>query len=120
MPRVYEKVLSRVQENVAASSPIKQKIFAWAQGVGREALPWRLKQQKPPGLLGVKLGLADKLVFGKIRERLGGRFQYALSGGAPLARDVAEFFWGAGHADLRRLRPVGDLAGHLGQHAGRT
>ncbi len=50
----------------------------------------------PPGLLGLKTQLADKLVFAKIRERLGGRFQCAVSGGAPLGRDVAEFFWGAG------------------------
>jgi long-chain acyl-CoA synthetase len=98
VPRVYEKVLSRVQENVASAPPIRQKIFHWAVSVGREALPWRLKRQSPPGLLGIKLALADKLVFGKIRERLGGRFQYALSGGAPLSRDVAEFFWGAGIA----------------------
>ena len=96
VPRVYEKVLSRVQENVASAPPIRQKIFAWAVGVGREAMPWRLKRQSPPGLLGLKLGLADTLVFGKIRERLGGKFQFALSGGAPLAREVAEFFWGAG------------------------
>ncbi|HTQ79413.1 MAG TPA: long-chain fatty acid--CoA ligase, partial [Thermoanaerobaculia bacterium] len=96
VPRVYEKVLSRVQENVAQSSPIKQKIFAWAQGVAHEALPYRLKHRSPSGLLGLKLALADKLVFAKIRERLGGRFQFAVSGGAPLARDVAEFFWGAG------------------------
>ncbi|HYU33294.1 MAG TPA: long-chain fatty acid--CoA ligase [Thermoanaerobaculia bacterium] len=96
VPRVYEKVLSRVQENVASAPPIRQKIFAWAVATGREALPWRLKLQRPPGLLGLKLGLADKLVFSKIRERLGGRFQFALSGGAPLSRDVAEFFWGAG------------------------
>jgi long-chain acyl-CoA synthetase len=96
VPRVYEKVLSKVQENVAASSPIRQKLFNWAVGVGREALPWRLKRQSPPGLLGLQLGLADKLVFSKIRARLGGRFEMALSGGAPLARDVAEFFWGAG------------------------
>ncbi|HVR07331.1 MAG TPA: long-chain fatty acid--CoA ligase [Thermoanaerobaculia bacterium] len=96
VPRVYEKVLARVQENVAASSPIRQRIFSWAVAVGREALPWRLKLEHPPGLLGFKLGLADKLVFAKIRERLGGRFIFAVSGGAPLARDVAEFFWGAG------------------------
>ena len=96
VPRVYEKVLARVQENVATSSPIKQKIFAWAQGVAREALPYRMQRKSPPGLGGIKLALADKLVFGKIRERLGGRFRYAVSGGAPLARDVAEFFWGAG------------------------
>jgi long-chain acyl-CoA synthetase len=96
VPRVYEKVLSRVQENVASAPPIRQKIFAWAVSVGREALPWRLQRKSPPGLLGLKLGIADKLVFGKIRERLGGKFQFALSGGAPLSRDVAEFFWGAG------------------------
>jgi long-chain acyl-CoA synthetase len=96
VPRVYEKVLSKVQENVAASSPIRQKLFNWAVGVGREALPWRLKRQSPPGFLGIQLGIADKLVFSKIRARLGGRFAFALSGGAPLARDVAEFFWGAG------------------------
>ena len=92
VPRVYEKVLAKVQEGVAAGSPIKQKIFAWAVGVGRENLPNRLKQQGG----GVMLSLADKLVFSKIRERLGGKFLFALSGGAPLARDVAEFFWGAG------------------------
>ncbi|HXO26460.1 MAG TPA: long-chain fatty acid--CoA ligase [Thermoanaerobaculia bacterium] len=96
VPRVYEKVLARVQESVAASSPIRQRIFSWAVAVGREALPWRLKLERPPGLLGWKLGLADKLVFAKIRERLGGRFRFAMSGGAPLGRDVAEFFWGAG------------------------
>jgi long-chain acyl-CoA synthetase len=96
VPRVYEKVLSRVQENVAGSSPIRQKMFHWAVEVGKLALPWRLKRMSPPGFLGVQLTVADKLVFSKIRARLGGRFQMALSGGAPLARDVAEFFWGAG------------------------
>ena len=96
VPRVYEKFYARVQEGVAAGSPIKQKLFAWAVSVGRQALPWRLKQQKPPGLLGFQLGLADKLVFSKIHQRLGGRFVFAVSGGAPLSRDLAEFFWGAG------------------------
>jgi long-chain acyl-CoA synthetase len=96
VPRVYEKVYSKVQEGVAAGSPIKQKLFAWAVGLGRTALPYRLKRQKPPGLLGLQLGLADKLVFSKIKARLGGRFEFAISGGAPLARDIAEFFWGAG------------------------
>ena len=96
VPRVYEKVYSKVQEGVAAGSPIKQKLFAWAVGVGRAALPYRLKRQKPPGFLGIQLGLADKLVFSKIKARLGGRFEFAISGGAPLARDIAEFFWGAG------------------------
>jgi long-chain acyl-CoA synthetase len=96
VPRVYEKFYARVQEGAAAGSSIKQKLFAWAVAKGREALPWRLKGRKPPGLLGFQVGLADKLVFSKIHERLGGRFVFAVSGGAPLARDLAEFFWGAG------------------------
>jgi long-chain acyl-CoA synthetase len=96
VPRVYEKVLAKVHEGVAAGSPLKQKIFQWAVDVARQALPYRLRNDHPPGWLGLKLALADGLVFSKIRERLGGRFQFAFSGGAPLGREVAEFFWGAG------------------------
>jgi long-chain acyl-CoA synthetase len=89
-------VLAKVQENIAKAPALRQKIFHWAVSVGRDALAYRLQDKAPPGLLGLKLGLADTLVFSKIRERLGGRFVYAMSGGAPLAQDVAEFFWGAG------------------------
>jgi len=96
VPRVYEKVLAKVHEGVAAGSGLKQKIFHWAVATAREALPYRLRQEHPPGLLGLKLAVADGLVFSKIKERLGGRFEFAFSGGAPLGQDVAEFFWGAG------------------------
>jgi long-chain acyl-CoA synthetase len=96
VPRVYEKVLAKVLENVARSPASKQKIFEWARGIGRRSVPYRLRGKKPSGVLGVELALADKLVFSKIRARLGGRFEFAISGGAPLAPDVAEFFWGAG------------------------
>ncbi len=96
VPRVYEKVINKVRENVASAPALRRRIFGWAESVGRRSLPWRLRREAPPGWLGVQLKLADKLVFGKIRERLGGRFETATSGGAPLARDIAEFFWGAG------------------------
>ena len=96
VPRVYEKLQAKVQENAAAASPIRQRLFHFAVEAGRAALPWRLKGQTPGGLLGLKLKMADALVFPKIKAGLGGRFQFALSGGAPLSRDVAEFFWGAG------------------------
>ena len=92
VPRVYEKVMARVLENATAAGGLKAKIFRWAIGVGREALPKRLAFEP----VGLKVRIADKLVFSKIRERLGGRFAFAMSGGAPLGRDVAEFFWGAG------------------------
>ncbi len=96
VPRVYEKVIAKVHEGVTASPPMKQKIFHWAEGVARQALPYRLQRKKPPGLLGVKTALADKLVFGKIKAALGERFRFAFSGGAPLAPEIARFFWGAG------------------------
>ncbi len=96
VPRVYEKFLARVNEGVAAASPIRQKLFHWAVGVGKRALDYRMKGTTPGGLLGLQLSLADKIVFSKIKARLGGRFELALSGGAPLGRDIAEFFWGAG------------------------
>ena len=96
VPRVYEKVIAKVHEGVTASSPMKQKIFHWAEKVARQALPYRLQRRKPPGLLGIKTALADKLVFGKIKAALGNRFRFAFSGGAPLAPEIARFFWGAG------------------------
>ena len=96
VPRIYEKVLARIHDGVTQSSPLKRKIFQWAVGVGRKALPYRLRHESPPGLLGLQLKLADKLVFSKIKARLGGRFEFATSGGAPLAPDIARFFWGAG------------------------
>lgn len=96
VPRLYEKVLARVYEGVDKSSPLRRRIFHWGVRVGRQALPYRLRQESPPGLLGLKLALADRLVFAKIRAALGGRFRYATSGGGPLSRQVAEFFWAAG------------------------
>jgi long-chain acyl-CoA synthetase len=96
VPRVYEKFLARVQDTVAASPPIRRKLFEWALGVGRRSLPWTLQDEHPPGALGLQLALANALVFRKIKARLGGRFEYAVSGGAPLAPDIAEFFWSIG------------------------
>jgi len=96
VPRVYEKFQARVQDTIAAAPPVRQKLFHWAVGVGREALPWTLKGEQPSGLLGLQHALANALVFRKLKERLGGRFEYAVSGGAPLAPDLAEFFWSVG------------------------
>ncbi|MEO8276755.1 MAG: long-chain fatty acid--CoA ligase [Thermoanaerobaculia bacterium] len=92
VPRVYEKVMAKVIENGTGGGGLKARIFRWALAVGREALPQRLAFEP----VGLKVRIADKLVFSKVRERLGGRFVFAMSGGAPLGRDVAEFFWGAG------------------------
>ncbi len=96
VPRVYEKVQAKVVETASQGSALKQRIFNWALGVGKQAVSYRMREETPPGMLGVELALADRLVFSKLRERLGGRLVFAISGGAPLSRDTAEFFWGAG------------------------
>ena len=95
VPRVYEKVYAGVQAGVAGSA-LKQAIFNWAVGVGREAS--RLQQQgRPlPAGLAFKQKLAHKLVFHKLHDALGGRLRYFVSGGAPLALEIAEFFHAAG------------------------
>ena len=96
VPRVFEKVYAGVIAKAEAGSPIKKKIFHWAVGVGREVS--RLKQaRKPvPAGLAFKYRLAHKLVFSKLHAALGGRLRFAVSGGAPLSKEIAEFFHAAG------------------------
>jgi long-chain acyl-CoA synthetase len=96
VPRVFEKVYAGVLAKADAGSPLKKKIFNWAVGVGKEVS--RLKQAgKPiPGGLAFKARLAHKLVFSKMHAALGGRLRFAVSGGAPLSREIAEFFHAAG------------------------
>ena len=96
VPRLYEKMYARVNEKVANDPPFRQKIFRWALGVGREAFRHRIERTPPGALLKWKLAIADKLVFSKIKARTGGRLRLFISGGAPLAREIAEFFGAAG------------------------
>ena len=93
VPRVYEKIYTAVQES-AAASPVKRAIFGWASGQGRRRLARMERGEAHPTSFGIRI--ADRLVFSKLRARLGRRFRFAISGGAPLARELAEFFWGAG------------------------
>jgi long-chain acyl-CoA synthetase len=96
VPRVYEKVYARIQDNVGKSSPLKRKLFAAAIDTGKKVLALRQKKQTPGAGLAFQHFLFDRLVYGKIRAALGSRFRFAISGGAPLAKDLAEFFWAIG------------------------
>jgi long-chain acyl-CoA synthetase len=92
VPRLFDKIHARVQENVALAPALRQRLFRWAMEVGRQSLPWRLTRTTPGGLLGLKLKVADALVFSKIRARMGGRLRLVVSGGAPLSPQIASFF----------------------------
>ena len=96
VPRLYEKIYARINEKVAADSPLKQRIFRWALGVGRRVFRARVEHRTPGALLRAQHALADRLVFATIRARTGGRMRLFVSGGAPLAREIAEFFGAVG------------------------
>jgi long-chain acyl-CoA synthetase len=96
VPRLYEKMYARVNEKVAADPALRQKIFRWAMGVGAQVFRHKVARTEPGPWLKLRFALADKLVFSKIKERVGGRIRLFISGGAPLAREIAEFFGAAG------------------------
>lgn len=96
VPRVFEKIYARVMDNVLSSSALKKKIFFWALKVGKECGRRKLNKEPIPGGLRRKRNLAHKLVFSKIIEKTGGNVRFFVSGGAPLSRDIAEFFYALG------------------------
>src|SRR5213594_2085419 len=96
VPRVFEKVYAKILAGLEAGSPAKKKIFNWAVSVGRDVSRHQQRGQPVPLGLELKRKVADTLVFSKLHAALGGRLQWAVSGGAPLARDIAEFFHAAG------------------------
>jgi long-chain acyl-CoA synthetase len=96
VPRVFEKVYAGVVARAEAGSPVKRKIFHWAVGVGREVSKLQQGRRPVPPGLAFKHRLAHKLVFSKLHAALGGRLRFAVSGGAPLSKEIAEFFHAAG------------------------
>jgi len=92
VPRVYEKLYSAVQARFDEATGAKRRLIEWALGVGREVSKREAEGGRVPPTLHAKHRLADRLVFEKVREPLGGRLRLAGSGGAPLAKEIAEFF----------------------------
>jgi long-chain acyl-CoA synthetase len=96
VPRVYEKMQARILEKGQAGSPPQAALFRWALRVA-DARGRAMLTGRPIGrLLAVKVALADRLVFAKIRAGVGGRLRFVVSGSAPLAPAVAQFFQGLG------------------------
>jgi long-chain acyl-CoA synthetase len=93
VPRLFEKIYSRIHESVHQMSPFRRNIFHKAIEVGREYVNKKYITKEPLGLLGLKYKFYDKLVFKKIRDRFGGRLTYFLCGGAPLDKTICEFMW---------------------------
>ena len=96
VPRFYEKIYANIIARGHAEGGIKRNIFDTAIRIAEESVPW--KAYGKPASLGLKLRwhVADKVVYSKIRAGVGGRFRTLSSGGAPLAPELAEFFWAVG------------------------
>jgi long-chain acyl-CoA synthetase len=92
VPRLYEKIYNGVME----AHGIKKRIIEWAVRVADRAADLRLAGKEPAGLLALQYRLADRLVFRKVRDAVGGRMRYFVSGGAPLAPALNRFFYSIG------------------------
>lgn len=96
VPRLYEKIYARVLDAASSGSPLKKKMFFWARGVGARWTDLKVAGKPIPTGLEIQRKIADALVFKKLRKRTGGKLRFFVSGGAPLNKEIAEFFFSAG------------------------
>jgi long-chain acyl-CoA synthetase len=96
VPRLYEKVHATVVDRVERGPAAKARLFRWAVGVGGRYEHSRADRRAPGPLLRAEHALADRLVLSKIRDAVGGRKKVFSAGGAPLSKEIEEFFFAAG------------------------
>lgn len=96
VPRIFEKVHTRVMQGLENASESKKKIFNWALEIGKKRSSYILRGKRVSIGLNLKWKLAYKLVFSKLHEKMGGRMDFFISGGAPLSKDIGDFFQAAG------------------------
>jgi len=92
VPRVYEKVYTAIKGQFESATGAKAKLIQWALHVGYRASPYKQQGRRLPPALAAQHRIADRLVYAKVKERLGGRLRFGVAGGAPLAQEIAEFF----------------------------
>jgi long-chain acyl-CoA synthetase len=92
VPRVYEKLYAKV----LSATGLQRRVVLWARQVALDWAALKLAGQTPPAGLRVKRAIADRIVFSKLRARLGGRIRFFVSGAAPLSPQIFQFFYGAG------------------------
>ncbi len=95
-PRLFERMYAAVTAGFEREAGVRLHLIEWALRVGGRASRLRREGTRVPRRLAVQVALADRLVFSKVQERLGGRLRHAISGGAALSAEVAEFFHALG------------------------
>lgn len=96
VPRFFQKIYAGVNEMAAESSSLKKKIFSWALETGKETAELRRREVAVPFGLKLKQSLAEMLVFGKIKNKMGGRLWFLPCGGASVSPEVTRFFESVG------------------------
>jgi len=96
VPRLYEKIYSAALKSVEEGSAAKKKVFAWARDVGYRHNLAKARGQFMGPVLRAQYALAQRLVFSRLREKLGGHVRFGVSGGAALPKNIGEFFFAAG------------------------
>ena len=96
VPRFFEKIYARLVEQGSKNTGVKRMLFDWAMRVAEMSAQWRASQSHANLAVTLQQKLADALVYRKIRIGIGGRLRLISSGGAPLSKELAEFFWAVG------------------------
>src|SRR6202165_921081 len=96
VPRFFEKIYARLVEQGSKAKGVKRTLFDWSMNVARQAVHWRASGGHASLSVKFQWMLADSLVYKKIRRGTGGRLRLICSGGAPLSKELAEFFWTVG------------------------
>ena len=96
VPRVFEKLYANIIQKGHATVGWKRRIFDWAMRVAQESVRWKAYREDASYIMYYRWKIADRIVYSKIREGTGGHFRAFISGGGPLSREIAEFFWAVG------------------------
>lgn len=92
VPRFFEKMQGKILEQVSSAPPPRRNLFFWAKRVGETVAKLQREKKEVPPMLHIQHTLAALLVYKKIQKKLGGRLRFFISGGAPLSKELAEFF----------------------------